>query len=132
MENIGINNLLLCDTNILIDVYKENHTVINTVKQIGQSNIAVSDVTCAELLYGARNKAELKIFRKDLGTLTVISILPDISRMAVKLVEQYCLSHKLAFPDALIAATSIYYQMELYTLNIKDFIFIPEVKLFQH
>ena len=130
MENIEI-NMLLCDTNILIDVYRENYAVIDTIKQIGQSNIVVSDVTCAELLYGARNKAELKIFRKDLDTLTVLPILPEISNMAVILVEQYCLSHKLAFPDALIAATAIYYQLELYTLNIKDFVFIPGVKLFR-
>jgi predicted nucleic acid-binding protein len=130
MENIEINNFLLCDTNILIEIYKDNQKIIDTVKQIGQANIAVSDVTCAELLYGARNKTELKIFRKDLDTLTALPILPEISKMAVELVEQYCLSHKLALPDALIAATSIYHQLYLYTLNIKDFIFIKEVKLF--
>jgi predicted nucleic acid-binding protein len=123
--------MLLCDTNILIEVYKENLAVINTVKQIGQANIAVSDVTCAELLYGARNKVELNIFRKDLDSLTVFPILSDISKMAVMLVEQYCLSHKLTLPDALIAATSIYHQVDLYTLNTKDFIFIPNIKLFQ-
>jgi len=123
-------NLLLCDTNILIEVYKGNNAVINTVKQIGQSNIAVSDVTCAEILYGARNKIELATFRKDLDTLSVVPILPEISKKAVVLIEQYCLSHKLALPDALIAATSIYHKIELYTLNIKDFAFIPEVKLF--
>ena len=51
--------------------------------------------------------------------------------MAVNLVEQYCLSHKTDLEDALIAATAILYQIELYTLNIKDFIFIPNVKLYQ-
>ena len=130
MENIGINKLLLCDTNILIEIYRGNQTIINTVKQIGQRNITVSDVTCAELLYGARNKAELKIFRKDLDSLTVLPVLPKISKMAVTLVEQYCLSHKLALPDALIAATSIYHQLPLYTLNVKDFVFINDIKLF--
>ena len=129
MENIGM-NMVLCDTNILIELYRENHAIINTIRQIGQDNIAVSDVTCAELLYGARNKAELKTFRKDLDTLTVLPILQEISTMAVALIEKYCLSHKLALPDALIAATSIYHQLFLYTLNIKDFTFIPEVKLF--
>ena len=41
MENIEINNLLLCDTNILIEIYKNNQVVTNVVKQIGQVNIAV-------------------------------------------------------------------------------------------
>ena len=49
MENTGIKKLL-CDTNILIEVYRDNQSVINTLKQIGQANITVSDVTCAELL----------------------------------------------------------------------------------
>ena len=124
-------NMLLCDTNILIEIYRDNQAVTNIVKQIGQANIAVSDVTCAELLYGARNKIELKTFRKDLDTLTALPILPEISKIAVMLVEQFCLSNKLALPDALIAATSIYHQLDLYTLNIKDFVFIPEVKLFR-
>ena len=129
MENTGMNKLL-CDTNILIEVYQDNQTVINILKQIGQSNIAVSDVTCAELLYGARNKTELEIFRKDLDSLTILPILPEISKMAVMLVGQYCLSKKIALPDALIAATSIYHQLDFYTLNRKDFVFIPGIKLY--
>ena len=121
---------LLCDTNILIEVYRGNQAVINTLKQIGQRNIAVSDVTCAELLYGARSRTELQVIRSDLDTLTVLPILPEISKMAVMLIEQNCLSHKLALPDALIAATAIYHQLDLYTLNIKDFVFISDITLY--
>jgi predicted nucleic acid-binding protein len=50
--------------------------------------------------------------------------------MAVALVEQYCLSHKLDLEDALIAATAIVNDIKLYTLNTKDFIFIPSIQLF--
>ena len=46
-------------------------------------------------------------------------------------IENYCLSQKLNLPDALIAATAIYYNIELFTLNIKDFKFIPDIKLYQ-
>jgi predicted nucleic acid-binding protein len=53
-----------------------------------------------------------------------------ISEMSVKLVEDYSLSHKLSLPDAIIGATSIYHKIELYTLNVKDFRFLDEVKLF--
>jgi predicted nucleic acid-binding protein len=31
--------------------------------------------------------------------------------------------------DALIAATAIYHNIELFTLNIKDYIFISNIKL---
>jgi len=50
---------VLCDTNILIEFYKTNPTVIRNLQGIGPINIGVSVITKAELLYGARDKAEL-------------------------------------------------------------------------
>jgi tRNA(fMet)-specific endonuclease VapC len=122
--------MILCDTNIFIEIYKGNNDIIGTFKKIGQQNVAISDVSCAELLYGARNKKELLAIRKDIDSLTVLPIQADISTMAVVLVEKYTLSHKLSLPDALIAATAIHYNIELYTLNFRDFRFLEELKLF--
>lgn len=122
--------MILCDTNIFIEIYRDNLEIIKTVKAIGQHNIAVSDVTCAELLYGARNKKELQAIRKDMNKVTVLPIDANISSKSVKMVEKYTLSHKLSLPDALIASTAIIHNIELYTLNIKDFKFLDEVMLF--
>jgi tRNA(fMet)-specific endonuclease VapC len=122
--------MILCDTNILIEIYRGNTAIIEAVKQIGQENIAVSDVTCAELLYGARDKKEIQTIRKDLDKLTVLPIQSSVSKLAVELVEKYALSHKLSLPDALIASTAIIHNIELYTLNIKDFRFLEDVKLY--
>ena len=122
--------MILCDTNIFIEIYRDNLEIIETVKSIGQQNIAVSDVTCAELLYGARNKKELQIIRKDLNKLVVLPIDVDISSLALQLIEKHSLSHNLSLPDALIASTSICHNLKLYTLNIKDFRFLDNVILF--
>jgi len=43
-------SLVLCDTNILIEFYKENPEVIKNLRIIGQQQIAVSIVTVGELL----------------------------------------------------------------------------------
>lgn len=51
--------MILCDTNILIEYYKANPIVLQALKLIGDSNIAVSVITKAELFYGAKNKQEL-------------------------------------------------------------------------
>ncbi len=123
--------MILCDTNILIEVYRDNAKIIETLKQIGQDNIAISDVTCAELLYGARDKKELQIIRKDLNKLIILPIQSSISNLAVELVEKYALSHNLSLPDALIASTAIIHNIEIYTLNIKDFKFIKSVSLYK-
>jgi tRNA(fMet)-specific endonuclease VapC len=123
--------MILFDTNILIEIYKGNQSIIENCKFIGQVNIAISDVTCAELLFGARNKKELQLIKKDIDKLIVLPIQQHISKLSVELVAHYSLSHKLTLPDALIAATAIQHNIELYTLNTKDFNFIKEVRLFK-
>jgi len=45
--------------------------------------------------------------------------------------EEYSLSHNLSIPDALIAATAMEHMLELYTLNTKDFQFIPDLMLYK-
>ena len=122
--------MILCDTNIFIEIYKGNDLIIDIFKKIGQYNVAISDVSCAELLYGARNKKELNLIRKDLDKLIVLPISSTISTYAVKLVEKFSLSHNLNLPDALIASTVIVHDIELYTLNLKDFRFLNDISLF--
>jgi predicted nucleic acid-binding protein len=62
--------------------------------------------------------------------LTILPVQSAISTAAISLLEKYCLSHGLDFHDALIAATAIYHDIELFTLNLKDFIYIPEITLY--
>ena len=121
--------MTLLDTNILIEICRDNANIASIVDNMHE--VAVCDVVRAELYYGARNKRELQEISADLDGLTVLPILPQISEMAVGLVKTYCLSHKLEFADALIAATAIYHNAELYTLNRKDFAYIPNLKLYQ-
>jgi predicted nucleic acid-binding protein len=123
--------MILCDTNILIEAYRNNILISGIIRSIGSENLAVSDVTCIELFYGAKNKHELYSISNDLSNWNVLPIQLEISAMAVKLVEKYCLSHKLSLGDAFIASTAIYHHLELYTLNVKDFVFIPNLKLYQ-
>jgi len=121
--------MILLDTNILIEIYRDNVVIAAVVDNMPQ--IAVCDVVRAELFYGARNKQDLQEIIADLEELTILSILPQISELAVNLVKTYCLSHKLEFADALIAATAIFHNAELFTLNRKDFAYIPNLKLYE-
>jgi len=49
--------------------------------------------------------------------------------MAVELIESFKLSHSLQIPDAIIGATAIFYNIPLYTYNIKDFNFMPNINI---
>lgn len=52
--------MILCDTNIIIEVLKKNSAVMQIIEKIGVDKIAISVVTAMELYYGALNKIELK------------------------------------------------------------------------
>ena len=51
--------MILCDTNILIEFYKDNEDVSNALRAIGLPDLAVSVITIGELYFGARDKREL-------------------------------------------------------------------------
>ncbi len=123
--------MILCDTNILIEFYKNNRQIADTLRSVGPENLAVSAVTVAELYYGAFNKQELGKIKTHLSLLHAYPITSTISYKFIELMETYVLSHKLSLPDALLGATALVHDVDLYTLNVKDFRFISNLKLFQ-
>ena len=67
--------------------------------------------------------------KNHLSLLNQIPLDSDISERFLALLEEYALSHRLSVPDALIAATAISQNIPLYTLNLKDFQFLPDLQL---
>jgi predicted nucleic acid-binding protein len=59
----------------------------------------------------------------------VIHITPEVSQKAIELVDQFKLSHGLQIPDAIIGATALIYKLPLFTYNVRDFNFIPDIIL---
>ena len=123
--------MILCDTDILIEFYKNSADILQELQIIGQKNLAVSAITQAELFFGSLNKAELQRIRIHLQSISCLPVDTMTSDTFLKLMETYSLSHKLGIPDAIIAATAIIHHLPLYTLNIKHFQFISEVELYQ-
>jgi predicted nucleic acid-binding protein len=122
--------MILCDTNILIEIYRGNTTINSAIDRIKYDNILISDVTCAELLVGARDKRELQLISQRLTLLKILPIQSEISTLSISLLKSYRLSHNLDFHDALIAATALYHNIPLFTLNIRDFIYISGIDLY--
>jgi predicted nucleic acid-binding protein len=124
-------NMILCDTNILIEFYKGNQQILDALHRIGPTNIAVSVVTVGELFYGARDRRELSKIQVHLSQIQQVALDEEVSTRFVNLLGKYALSHKLSVPDALIASTAISKDMPIYTLNVKDFHYIPDLKLYE-
>ena len=100
--------MILVDTDIFIEALKNNFSAIDSLRNIGFENIAVSAFTLMELYFGAMNKKEQGKIKSRLKQLRVVQLDQDISKTATDLVEKYAKSHGLRIPDALIAATAIY------------------------
>ncbi len=74
---------------------------------------------------------ELEAIKRHLSLINRLQIDEETSQRFIRLMESYSLSHKLAIPDALIAATAIENGLALYTLNLRDFRFIQDLELFE-
>ena len=124
--------MILCDTNVLIEFYKNNPQITADLRKFGLRNLAVSVITVAELYYGAFNKAELIKIKKHLALMQQISITRDISLRFLDLMETYALNPQPGIPDVLIAATALDHDLSLFTLNVRDFRFIPDLTIYEY
>ena len=124
--------MILCDTNVIIEILKGDEKTIKVIEKIGLENIAVSSVTVMELYFGALNKRELSKIKKHLKALNTVHFDNDISELAVSMIESYSKSHGLQIPDAIIAATALSFEMKLFTLNLKDFKYIDGLSLYKN
>lgn len=119
---------LLCDTCTIIDfINGRKQTLHNLLAQ--DIKLFVNSIIEMELLQGARDKNELRAIEKKLRLFRLVMVQQEILDLATEYVRTYRLSHGLALPDAIIGATAIYYRIPLYTYNMKDFKFLPEIQL---
>jgi len=124
--------MILCDSNVLIELFKGNKNTLETLKSIGSKNIGISAVSLMELFFGARNKQELALIKDNLSMHHIFQINKNTSEIAVDLIYKYSKSHGLDIPDALIAATALDHQITLFTYNLKDFKFIENINLYRY
>ena len=122
--------MIILDTNIIIELFKGNVETKELLKKVDEKEFAISVITSMELYYGAINKRELNKIKKFLKSFNLLTINEEISKIALDLIEKYSKSHGLDIPDALIAATSLYYEIPLLTYNKKDFRYIKGLELF--
>lgn len=123
-------NILLIDTDILIDTARKDNVAINRLKIAEKHSILhICSITQMELIVGCRNRNELRVLNKFLSRFVIINITDNISENAVDLLRKYRLSHGLLIPDALIAATALNLSLPFLSKNQKDYRFIEGLEL---
>lgn len=94
--------MIICDTNIFIEIFRKNFLIRSELEKIGYDNVVISDVIKAELIFGAKNKIDLKNIKKSIANFLILSIQHEISKKAIYLMEDYSLSQRLSLPDVLL------------------------------
>jgi len=118
----------LIDTDVLIDVSRNNEAAIVFLDQLGDS-WSISIITALELIVGARNKKEVNQIDQLVAAYSAIPLSAEIGDSSYGLLRQFAKSHGLRVFDSLIAATAIDEDLTLVTKNKKQFQMISTLKL---
>jgi len=125
-----VSALTIVDTDMLIDAAAQIGAAVNCLTDLEQrSTLAASVITQMGLLVGCRNKTELRNTERFLRRFQVLKLNERISDVAVGLLREYRLSHGLAIPDALVAATAIASDQPFISKNQRDYRFISDLQL---
>ena len=124
----------LLDTSICVFFLRGKINLDKIIKEVGLENCYISEITVAELRFGAENSENPSKSHKAVDSflqgLTIIPIFGSIKKYA----EEKVRLRKLGKPlndefDLLIGVTSIVNQLTLVTDNLKDFEKLQGIKL---
>ena len=122
----------LLDTNICISLIKNRYGLRRKIEHIGEFNCAVSEITIAELFYGAAKSGKSKHYDDVKNIIELFDVIPVYSSLKLFGVLKAKLEvqgQRLDNFDLMIGATSIYNGMVMVTSNTKHFERIPNIKL---
>jgi len=118
----------LVDTDVLVDVSRNNKAAIDFLDQLDDS-WSISIITALELIVGARNKREVTQIDQLVAVYSAIPLSPEIGNSSYGLLRQFAKSHGLRVFDSLIAATAIEGKLILLSRNRKHFQMITNLNL---
>jgi len=120
--------IVFLDTNIVIEYIKQrDKNIISCVESFDE--VYINEIIVMELYQGARDKKELNYIKKQIMKFELLKITPEIISLSREILEQYTLSHNMKIMDAIISATVMSYDIDLYTLNKKDFRYLKQINL---
>ena len=126
----------ILDTCTWIEYFHHRHGVREHVEKLSPNQLCASEVTLAELTYGAINSSDYDRHIKEPQKLRRDVIIYDISDVFEEYGQIRCALNKIDKNkakevgqfDMLIGATALHYGLTVVTDNIKDFSLMPGVK----
>ena len=125
--------MVICDTNIIGKYLFRDPSVVKQIGSIGLRNIYIPHIVYIEIIhwlssYKKFTRADRKEIKDFLDELKILHLNKGISELSIDISKK---DNSLDVPDILIGATGVYYDLPVYTHNIKHFKLIKGITLYQ-
>lgn len=118
----------LLDTSILVDILRGQVAVAGWMNSQKGVAFALPVLTAMEMMQGCQNSTDLTHVRRVMRPFPVVHLTPTDTTWAQQQHEAFWLSHGIGMNDTLIAAPAARLNLPIYTLNLKHFAPLPDIK----
>jgi tRNA(fMet)-specific endonuclease VapC len=123
----------LLDTNICIHFLKGKYNLIEKIKKVKLNNCAISEITLAELVFGAENSMNPsknhEFVEKFSKQVTILPIFDCITLYGKEKARLRKAGTMISDFDLFIGCTSVVNELIIVTENIKEFERISDIKI---
>ncbi|MBL4587000.1 MAG: type II toxin-antitoxin system VapC family toxin [Flavobacteriales bacterium] len=123
----------LLDTNIIIHLFRGKFNLLPKIENVGLENCAISEITLAELVYGAENSSDPKknhrLIDKFVEQISVLPVFNAIHTYGKEKTRLRRSGNMISDFDLLIGCTAISNDLIMVTENSKEFERITEIKI---
>ena len=122
----------LLDTDVCIELIKHNERVLDKVEIVGADHCFVTEITIAELFYGAAKSGRPEQFNDVEYILQSFDLKPLLPSLRLYGENKAILEDKgqmIGEFDLLIGSCAVYNNLIMVTSNLKHFDHIPNIKL---
>lgn len=124
--------MVICDTNIIGKYLFKDPLVLRQINLLGgMKNIYITPIVYIEIIhwlssYQKFTREDRKEIKKFLDELKMLHLNKSISELSIEISKK---DNSLDMPDILIGATGVYYDLPVYTHNLKHFKLIKGITL---
>lgn len=122
----------LLDTDVCIEIIKHNVRVLDKIESVGEDNCYVTDITVAELFYGAAKSGRSDHFEdveKILQSFDLKPLLPSLRLYGENKALLEDQGRMIGEFDLLIGSCAVFNGLIMFTSNLKHFDHIPDIRL---
>ena len=123
----------LLDTNICIHFFRGKYDLIDKLNEIGIENCAISEITLAELVFGAENSTQPEknhnLIEKFVKQITILPIFDSITQYGKQKARLRKQGLMISDFDLFIGCTAIGNNLIMVTENVKEFERIEGIKI---